>query len=143
MASSLTFMARPMVAGEASGSAAVLDLGFSFAMAFDVTSGRIRDVYSGQAGRSLTGQILVMPEGRGSSSSSTSLAEAIRLGTAPAAIVLSRRDEILAIGAMVARELYAATCPIVVASPRDHRTIRSGVWVSIAIDGRVEVARSP
>ena len=64
-----------------------------------------------------------MPCGRGSSSSSTVLAEAIRLGTAPAAIVLSEPDPILVIGALVAQRLYARTCPIVVVSAR--RTTRT------------------
>ena len=48
-----------------------------------------------------------MPSGRGSSSSSSVLAEAIRAGTAPAAIVLGEADPILALGAIVARELSA------------------------------------
>ena len=55
-----------------------------------------------------------MPSGRGSSSSSSVLAEAIRAGTAPAAIVLGEADPILALGAIVARELYGTTIPVVV-----------------------------
>ena len=58
------------------------------------------------AARSCAGRILVMRAGRGSSSGSSVLAEAIRAGTAPAAIVLAERDAILAVGAMVAAELY-------------------------------------
>ena len=48
MASSLTFMSHPMVAGEASGSAVVLDLGFSFAMAFRLVSNVALPEYSPQ-----------------------------------------------------------------------------------------------
>lgn len=56
----------------------------------------------------------MMPAGRGSSSSSSVLAEAIRRGTAPAAIVLATPDPILAVGALVAESLYGGRCPIVV-----------------------------
>lgn len=55
-----------------------------------------------------------MPSGRGSSSSSSVLAEGIRAGTAPMAIVLLEPDPILALGAIVARELYGRTIPVVV-----------------------------
>jgi predicted aconitase with swiveling domain len=44
------------------------------------------------------------------------LAEAIRAGTSPAGIVLGEPDEIIAIGALVAAELYGVQCPIVVAT---------------------------
>ena len=63
-----------------------------------------------------------MPSGRGSSSSSSVLAEAIRAGTAPAAIVLGEADPILALGAIVARELFGTTIPVVVTAGSAFRT---------------------
>jgi uncharacterized protein len=63
-----------------------------------------------------------MPSGRGSSSSSSVLAEAIRAGTAPAAIILGEADPILALGAIVARELFATTIPVIVTAKSDLRT---------------------
>ena len=62
----------------------------------------------------MTGRVLVMPSGRGSSSSSSVLAEAIRAGTGPVAIVLAEPDPIVALGAIVARELYGVAVPVVV-----------------------------
>jgi predicted aconitase with swiveling domain len=56
-----------------------------------------------------------MPSGRGSSSSSSVLAEAIRCGTGPAGIVLAEPDPILVVGALVAARLYGLACPVVVA----------------------------
>lgn len=56
-----------------------------------------------------------MTAGRGSSSGSSVLAEAIRLGTGPAGIVLLARDAIVTVGAMVASELYDRSCPVVLA----------------------------
>jgi uncharacterized protein len=52
------------------------------------------------------------------------LAEAIRAGTAPVAIVLSEPDPILALGAIVARDLYGRTIPIVASSAPDVRSVQ-------------------
>jgi len=133
---------RPLVRGEAGGTVLVLEDGLSFAMAVDVSSGRITDVRSPRAGDSVSGRVLVVPMGRGSSSASTSLAEAIRLGTAPAGIVLHEADEILAVGAIVARTLYDKTCPIVVVDAAAAARIADGDHASIGADGNVSVRRS-
>jgi uncharacterized protein len=58
-------------------------------------------------------------------------AETIRAGTAPAGIVLGEPDEIIAIGALVATELYGVTIPVVVASPEAYRAVRDGDQVSL------------
>jgi predicted aconitase with swiveling domain len=108
-------------------------------MGFDVQSGRISDVHSPAAGESVVGRVLVMPTGRGSSSASTALAEAVRLGTAPAAIILGETDEILVVGAIVARTLYERSCPIVLVGRADLRSIRTGDRVAIDADGSVIV----
>ncbi len=106
--------ARALVAGTATGRALVLDEPLSFWGGVDPATGEVIDVRHPQYGANVTGRILVMPSGRGSSSSSSVLAEAIRAGTAPAAIVLREADPILPLGAIVARELYGASVPIVV-----------------------------
>ena len=130
---------RALLAGSARGRALVLPERVSFAMGFDPVSGQIRDPHGGSTGASVRGRVLVMDGGRGSSSASTSLAEAIRLGTAPAAILLSEVDEILAVGAIVARRLYGRTCPMVVLSRSDHGRLADGGMVSIGTDGRVRI----
>ena len=56
-----------------------------------------------------------MESGRGSSSASSVLAEQIRARTAPAAIILSRPDPIIPLGALIAAELYDLNLPVVVA----------------------------
>jgi uncharacterized protein len=63
--------------------------------------------------------VVVMPSGRGSSSSSSVLAEAVRAGTAPAAIVLGEPDLILSIGSAVGEELYDVRVPVIVL-PRER-----------------------
>lgn len=100
--------------GEAEGTALVLAQPLSFWGGIDVETGRIIDRSHPDLDEIVTGRILVMPGGRGSSSSSSVLAESVRRGTGPAAIVLAIPDPILTVGAMVAQALYGARCPVVV-----------------------------
>ena len=99
-----------LVAGEARGPI-LATAPLSFWGGYDPEAGRVIDRSHPALGAAFAGRILVMPSGRGSSSSSTVLAEAIRLGTAPAAIVLSEPDPILVIGALVAHRLYRPHLP--------------------------------
>jgi len=125
---------RALVAGAATGPTLVLAEPLSFWGGIDPETGEIIDRRHPQRGDQVTGTVLVMPSGRGSSSSSTVLAEAIRLGTAPAAIVLGDPDEIVLLGALVAEELYGITMPVVVATPDEYARFRTGEIAEIAAD---------
>ena len=109
----------------------VLEQPLSFWGGMDPHSGRVIDRRHPQAGIELAGRILVLPSGRGSSSSSTVLAEAIRTGTAPAAIVLKEPDAIIVLGAVVARELYGRVMPVVVANGPAYEDLKTGMYVTI------------
>ena len=108
---------RALAPGSASGPALVLREPLSFWGGLDPMTGEIVEANHPQRGQIVTGRILVMPSGRGSSSSATVLAESIRLGTGPAGIVLAEPDDIIVIGALVAAELYGTALPVFVASP--------------------------
>lgn len=112
---SMTFL----VGGVASGPVLILDEPLSFWGGVDVESGKVVEAGHPQFGASLAGTILVMPHGRGSSSSSSVLAELIRIGKGPAGIVLDEPDSILVIGSLVARHLYGTECPIIVGRTPD------------------------
>lgn len=128
-----------MVAGVASGEALVLAEPLSFWGGVDPATGDVIDTHHPQRGANVAGRIVVMPSGRGSSSSSSVLAEAIRAGTAPAAIVLSEPDPILALGAIVARELYGRSIPVAVIPDPGLRT---GEAVTLIADtGGVRIER--
>ena len=114
------------------GHALVLDAPLSLWGGLEPTTGDIIDQRHPQCGANVTGRVLVMPVGKGSSSASSILLEAARLGTAPVAIVLAETDGILALGAAVAREMYGVVVPVVVAGEAYGR-IRDG--------GRVDVSR--
>ena len=118
---------RVLVSGRAEGPVVVLEEGLSFWGGFDPSSGRIVDRSHPQYGETLSGKIVWMSHGRGSSSSSSVLAESLRLGTGPAAIILGEPDQILVVGSLVAKMLYEVTCPIWVADrsewPIDHEEL--------------------
>jgi predicted aconitase with swiveling domain len=132
---------RALVAGEAAGPALVLEAPLSLWGGMDPRTGRLSDHHHPQLGATVTGQVLVMPSGRGSSSSSSVLAEAIRLGTAPLAILLAEADAILVLGALVAEYLYGRTCPVVVLPDGARGTIATGDQVAVS-GGRVALART-
>lgn len=102
-----------LVPGRASGPLLRLREPLSFWGGVDGASGVIIDQHHPQVDTCLTGSILVMAAGRGSSSSSSVLAEAVRNGSAPAGIILLEPDLIIALGACVAATLYGLDCPVV------------------------------
>jgi len=128
-----------LVPGTASGPVVVLDEPLSFWGGFDPATGRLVDTHHPQVGAALGGCVLVMPAGRGSSSSSYVLAEAVRVGTAPVAVVLGESDPIVALGAIVAEELYGVGLPVVVATAPALVT-GPRVTVRADADGTVELA---
>jgi predicted aconitase with swiveling domain len=122
---------RALVAGNASGLALVLDEPLSFWGGLDPATGALIDTHHPQQGATLAGRVLIMPSGRGSSSSSYVLAEAIRVGTSPVAIVLREPDGIVALGAIVARELYGALVPVVVLDADGYDAIADGDSIAV------------
>lgn len=132
--------AQSLAGGEAEGRALVLSAPLSFWGGIDVETGAIIDHSHPQRGLNVAGRVLVMPGGRGSSSSSAVLAESVRLRTGPVAIVLATPDPILTVGAIVAQFLYGLQCPIAVC---DIEGIRSGdrLRVHAAVGGAADVTR--
>lgn len=110
----MTFEGEALTSGQASGKTLVLDEPISFWGGVDENTGRVIDTHHPQLGASVAGVVLVLRCGRGSSSSSSVLAECLRNGVGPAAIVLAEPDPILALGALVAAELYGVAMPVVV-----------------------------
>ncbi|TPK47902.1 DUF126 domain-containing protein [Mesorhizobium sp. B2-5-4] len=120
--------------GAAEGEALVFSQPLSFWGGIDAETGNIVDRSHPGLGQNVAGRVLIMPSGRGSSSSSSVLAEAIRRGTAPAGILLERPDPILAVGAIVAEFLYGISMPLVVCGVAE---IVSGdrIFIGVGEDG--------
>ena len=95
-----------LVNGKANGEVLKLDEPLSFWGGVDPQTGEITDLRHPQGGMSVKGKILMMPFGRGSSSGSSVIAEGIRSGSGPAGIIMMEADEIIALGAIAADEIY-------------------------------------
>jgi predicted aconitase with swiveling domain len=132
-------LGRALVPGTAEGRALVLQEPLSLWGGLDAATGEIVEASHPQRGEMVPGRILVMPAGRGSSSSATILAEAVRAGIGPAGIVLAEPDGILVIGALVARELYGIAVPVVAVDPATYASIDADALVRV--DAHQAVAR--
>ena len=128
---------RVLADGAAAGLALVLEEPLSFWGGVDPRSGAITDARHPQLGTSVKGRVLVMRAVRGSSSSSSVLAETVRAGCAPAGILVGEPDLILAVGAAVAEELYGIRVPVLHLSSAELRSIPDGVAVSVREGGEV------
>jgi uncharacterized protein len=126
-----TFDAITLAPGAASGPVLKLDEPLSFWGGLDSATGTIIDRLHPQRGASVAGRILMMPGGRGSSSGSATLAEALRLGKGPAAILMLERDAIVVVGAMVAAELYELACPVALAKGQDWEALTAAASLTL------------
>ena len=124
--SSTEYAATTMVPGRGHGPAASI-APLSFWGGYDAATGLIVEQRHPACGQSLAGRVMVMATAKGSSSSSSVLAEAIRNGQAPAAVIMRERDIIVALGCIVASELYAIDVPVVI--------VEAATWDAIAHAG--------
>lgn len=121
----LSLRGRSLCAGRAEGRILLLDQPLSFWGGVD-PEGRIVEARHPQFGASLTDRLVAMPTGRGSSSSTAVLAELIRTGAAPAAILLAECDTIVVTGVLVAAEIYGRSIPVVQLRTVDFDRLESG-----------------
>jgi predicted aconitase with swiveling domain len=136
-----TFNAHVLVPGDGQGHALVLPEPLSLWGGLDPESGEIIYRRHPRSGETVTGRVLVLPAGPGSSSASSILLEAVRLDTAPAAIITAEADPILALGAAVAREMYDAAPPVVVLADEDYARLKEGLFVRVEASGVVEIGK--
>jgi predicted aconitase with swiveling domain len=133
--------ARTLFPGSARGCVLRLDEPLSLWGGMDPGTGRVIDRRHPQAGENIAGKVLMMPSGRGSSSSSSILAEALRAGTAPVAVILGEPDPILVVGAAVSSELYGRAIPIVVLESPNYDAIGTGDEVEIEATAEDAIVR--
>ena len=107
------FDALEVVPGVASGVLMHADVGLSFWGGVDPLTGEVTDHTHPLYGQYIAGKILAIPNGRGSSTGSQVMLELILNGVAPAALVLRQPDSILALGVIVAEEVFQMSMPIV------------------------------
>ena len=129
--------ARVLVGGAAHGPVLVLDEPLSFWGAYEPRTGVILDVHHPQRGACVTGTVLLMRESKGSGSAPGAVAESIRLGTAPAAIVLVKHDINIAVGAEVAAALYGTVCPVLTVTEDAFASLCRASALRISASGEI------
>ena len=102
-------------------------------------SGVLTDPRSRNHNRPICGTALFIRELRGSSSASSVLLELVYRALAPAAIILDSPDAILALGAIVGREMGWKSPPILRLPIALQALISDGSLVSITKDGELTV----
>jgi uncharacterized protein len=135
--------ARVLNPGTAKGPVLVVEEPLSFWGAFDPLTGIIIDTHHPQRGACLAQKIVIMPETRGSGSASGSIAEAIRRGTAPLALILMKPDVNLAVGSFIAATLYGKSYPVLSVDASDYRRLAAVSHLGIAEDGSIESLMPP
>lgn len=131
--------ARVLVAGEAAGDLLVASEPLSFWGGYSQTTGEIIDRRHPLSGRIAAGRMLALPGSRGSSTTTAVLLEALRNGTAPAAILTIGVDNFLALASIVAEEMFGRAIPLAAVTPEDFAQLRSGVPARLERDGRLFV----
>jgi predicted aconitase with swiveling domain len=133
---------RPLVPGAAQGEALVSSEPLSFWGGYDQHSGEIIDRRHELSGCIAAARVLAIPSNRGSSTTTAVLLEAMRNGTAPAAILTSGVDAFFALASIVASELYARSLPVVALQAQDFASLHSGQWINVQADGSLIIHTS-
>lgn len=132
---------RAVVEGTASGDALVSTEPLSFWGGYDQRTGEIIDRRHPLSGEVAAGRVLAVPAARGSSTTTAVLLEAVRAGTAPAALVTDGPDRYLSLAMIVAAEMYGTTIPVVSLAPDDFRALRTGERIEVGSDGTLTIGR--
>jgi predicted aconitase with swiveling domain len=133
---------RPVVEGEAEGEALVTHDALSFWGGYDFRTGEIIDRHHPLAGVRAAGRILAVPFSKGSSTTTAVLLEAVRAGTAPAAILTTGADSFFALASIVAGVMYGKSFPVVALEVDDFARLRSGERLVVERGGTIRYSRS-
>ena len=131
---------RAIVAGEAEGEALVTHAALSFWGGYDFKTGEIIDRHHPLAGVRAGGRILAVPFSKGSSTTTAVLLEAVRAGTAPAAIITTGTDSFFALASIVAELMYGRSFPVVALDAKDFALLQTGERLSITRSGEIRRA---
>jgi predicted aconitase with swiveling domain len=128
---------RAIVDGVAEGEALVTHDALSFWGGYDFRTGEIIDRHHPLHGVRAAGRILAVPCSKGSSTTTAVLLEAIRAGTAPAAILTTGTDAFFALASIVADVMYGKSFPVVALTPDAFASLRSGDRLIVERGGRI------
>jgi predicted aconitase with swiveling domain len=126
---------RAVVPGEAAGQLLFSDQPLSFWGGYDAATGEIIDRRHPLSGQISAGRVLAIPFTKGSSTTTAVFLEAVRAGTAPAAILTVGTDAFLALASVVAEEMYGQLVPVVALAPEDYAALANGGQLELLANG--------
>src|SRR5512139_596183 len=135
----IEFKGKIVIPGKAHGMALVSREPLSFWGGYDWKTGEIIDRRHELSGTNASGKVLAIPFTRGSSTTTAVLLEAIRTGTAPAAILTTDVDFFFALASVVADELYSSPLPLIALDKADFSQLKTGDEIHIMGDGNITV----
>jgi hypothetical protein len=133
---------KVVIPGQAQGLALVSAEPLSFWGGYDWQTGEITDRRHPLSGKVAAGRVLCLPFARGSSTTTAVLLEAIRNGTAPAAILTTDADFFFALASVVADELYTQSIPLVALNAGDFAQLKTGDKLSIGQNGSITIEKT-
>lgn len=136
-----TLHCQVVVPGAAHGRVLFSTEPLSFWGGYDYHTGEIIDRRHPLSGEIAAGCVLCVPAARGSSTTTAVLLEAVKAGTAPAAIVTTGVDTFFALASIVADELYSLPIPLAALSPNDFMLLRAGATAELSVGGHVTIYR--
>ena len=113
------------------------DAPLSFWGGYDAATGEIIDRRHPLSGQIAAGRVLAIPFTKGSSTTTAVFLEAVRAGTAPAAILTAGTDAFLALASIVAAEMYGRPVPIVALTPEDFAALARTEFAKLKTNGSV------
>jgi predicted aconitase with swiveling domain len=133
--------ARSLVGGFAEGEVLVSREPLSFWGGYDHRTGEIIDRRHPLSGSLAGGRMLAVPYARGSSTTTAVLLEAVRAGTAPAAILTTGLDTFFALASIVAGEMYSKSFPVAALEAAAYDRLLPGMWLRLEEDGTIYFVR--
>ncbi len=136
---SVTLSGRVIIPGKAAGTVLVSTEPLSFWGGYNYHTGTIIDQRHPLAGECAAGRILALPFTRGSSTTTAVLLEAVKAGTAPAAILTTLPDSFFTLASIVADEMYSQPIPLLVLNTEDFDRLQTGQKLEIDPDGQIKL----
>lgn len=134
---------KAVVSGGANGELLVSQEPLSLWGGYDQSTGEIIDRRHPLSGEIAAGKILCLPASRGSSTTTAVLLEAVRAGSAPAALLTKGTDSFFALAAVVAYELYGHELPVIALSDQDFVQLPANGTATVQPDGWVAIEEHP
>lgn len=112
----------------------VSDTPISFWGGIDPANGDVIDEHHPLSGENVTSRLLAIPGSRGSCSGSSVLLELLDCDKSPAALIFSEAEEILVLGALIARVMFDKSLPLLRINGEDFKTLVNGADAQIDND---------